>query len=244
MEQKPIEKLKPMTSGEKVWLTIKKFTQVRAAAYTVSAVAGLSAGHVAQNVERTMTGYDPVAHASLKKEMEKPPINDYEAHKREQAEKEKKGILDRARDWMAKIKNGVLNPKQFIENTEMYKTLKLQYLSILKFIDDISFLVPALLTFIMLGGFLTKTLSKLGGNPAEKEERKRIIAKINELVDASNGIYEKIQAQGVASLSLEEIEQTKAMLRAAAVALPEKEDLELVEDVTPKQTKRLDIELP
>jgi hypothetical protein len=97
----------------------------------------------------------------------------------------------------------------------------MKYLATLKFIDDVSFLAPALLMFVMLGGYLTRTLTKIVGTYEEQEEKNKVIDKINELVQNANSILEIIEQRGVESLSASQIKEIKAMLQDGAKALPD-----------------------
>ena len=84
------------------------------------------------------------------------------------------------------LKQVMTDPKQFIENTDTYQSVLEKYYNALKFIDDASFLIPAVLLFIMLGGCIDRRINRLQEDVVEAEERERLRSKINELVDVVN----------------------------------------------------------
>ncbi len=224
MEQ--IEKVEVLTKKQKMFLRLKNFLKIKTVAYTVSAAAGMGAGNATQNIERDITGYDPVVHQAAIEKSKEIATNDYENFKKENEAKEKKGTLEWAKDIFEKAKQGILNPKEFIKNTEMYRAMYLKYLSTLKFIDDAAFIVPALLMFIMLGGFLSRKMKEVGGDVVDKTEKELLRAKINELVEHANdmrGVVKELDATG---LSLKELEDIRNFLRDGAKALPDPDTLE------------------
>ena len=84
------------------------------------------------------------------------------------------------------LKQVMTDPKQFIENTETYQSVLEKYYNALKFIDDASFLIPAVLSFIMLGGYIGRKIGRIQADMVEAEERERLRSKINELIDVAN----------------------------------------------------------
>lgn len=217
MEQ-PIEKLEALTKKEKAILRLKNFMKIRVGSYLLSALAGAYTGHVVQEGERNITSYSPIKHEQLIKEMEKPK-NDYEEFQKKKIEKEKKGI----REWFSgikeKIKQNGLDPMKYIEDTETYKSILLKYYNTLKFIDDVSFLLPAILMFIMLGGYLTRKLTSMTGDVVAKKQNEEIIAKINELVDVANQIKVRLEIEGSEPLIELEINGIRYLLEASKEAL-------------------------
>ena len=53
-------------------------------------------------------------------------------------------------------------------------------------IDDASFLIPAVLLFIMLGGYINRRIGRIQDDVVEAQERERLRSKINELIDVAN----------------------------------------------------------
>jgi hypothetical protein len=218
-----VEKIQPLedkTQGEKMLRKIRNFLTVRAVAYGVGAVAGVGAGTLVQQGERDVTGYDPITHQAFVLGTNK-PVTDLESFKQEKKDKEKRSVKEWASDTLRSLKSKALNPKEAIQGTEMYREVMMKYLATLKFIDDVSFLAPALLMFVMLGGYLTRTLTKIVGTYEEQEEKNKVIDKINELVQNANSILEIIEQRGVESLSASQIKEIKAMLQDGAKALPD-----------------------
>ena len=154
------------------------------------------------------------------------PVDDYEKFKKEKDAREKKNILEWTKDIFKKAKQGVLNPKEFIQNTEMYKSIHLKYLSLLEFIDDASFAVPALLMFVMLGGFLRRKLTDISGDVVDKAEKKILADKINELVDTANNMLAAIEEFDGSSLSIEETQKIRLFLKDSVKMLPPPDTLE------------------
>jgi hypothetical protein len=207
-----IEKIPVYSSKERFIQKMKKFLNIKLIAYGVSGAIGAGTGLATQQLERGVSGYDPVSHQKLSDELTKKEHTSFDDFKKEKAEKEKQSIKEWSKDMLSKIKSRVLNPKEYIKSTDVYKTLQLRYLDTLKFIDDVSFIVPALLMFIMLGGYMSRKLTSMAEHKENKEEREAIIAKINELVDASNILLDRITSEGVESLTASEVAQLRTML--------------------------------
>lgn len=222
-----IENINPLTRQQKLVLRMKNFFKMKAIAYGTSAVVGAAAGTATQEVERTITGYDPVAHKALKAEIEKPKeVDDFGKYRQEKAEGKKRGILEWSKDMFSKMKRGVLNPSEFIQSLDMYKTIQLKYLDTLKFIDDVAFYAPALLMLIMLGGYLNRTLMRMQGNVVDQAEKKMIFDGLNKLIDAANEMSAKIEALGVDQLSPEELAEARQALEAFRVLLPNDDEID------------------
>ncbi len=219
-----IENLEALSKKEKLYLRLKNFMKIRVAAYSLSALAGVTTGHFAQETERNITGYSPVKHEQLIKEMEQPKT-DFDEFKKGKTEKEKHGIRGWFSDIKEKIKQNGLDPMRYIENTETYKSILLKYYNSLKFIDDVSFLLPAILMFIMLGGYVTRKLSSFSGDIVAKKQNEEIIAKINELVDSANQIKDRLINGGPESFTEEELNGVRNLLLESKEALPDETEI-------------------
>ena len=220
-----IEKLEMPSSSQKALIRLKAFLKRNLVAYGMSALAGLGTGKIIQDTERNITGYNPESHQKVKRETEDKKVNDYEDFIKSQQEKSKKGIMDWFKEKVDKVKKGLLNPKEYIQSTDMYKSLLLKYYDVLKFIDDASFMLPALLMFIMLGGYISRKLKEYQGDPVKKEEMRLIADKINELVEVANVIYNRGIENG--KLTEEDIKRAKGILYDAKDSLPNGDEVSL-----------------
>lgn len=219
--QTNIEAIKKLSGKEKFVLKAKNFLMTHAFAYGVSAAAAVGVGSISQKIERDITGYDPVAHEKIKEGIKNPPNADFDQFKKEKANQEKKGLKSWFTETYKKIKNGALHPKEFIQNTDTYKTIQLQYLSALSFIDDVSFFAPALLMFIMLGGYVVRKLETMQGDIILKKENEIVVAKINELVGVANILLDRVSKEGVETLTQEEVDQVRELLSIGKDSFPE-----------------------
>jgi hypothetical protein len=221
-----IEELNPLSKSEKLALRFKNFLKIRLTAYGIGAATAFGAGSATQSLERDVTGYDPKTHAELKAAKEVTKVDDFEKFKEEKKVEEKKSLLSWAKGIVDKVKSVAENPEAYIKGHDMYKEVQLKYMKMLEFIDDAAFIAPALLTFIMLGGFLSRKLDSLQGNTIDKEEKKMIRSKINELVEASNQMLSIINQKGIGSLSQEELNGVKELLNKTKDALPDPSEIE------------------
>ncbi len=222
MEQiKPVEKISP---ANKFLIKLKSLVTSKSIAYGASAAIGAVSGSALQEQSRTATGYDPISHATLKAELVSGKENGKEKSEfEEQKEVKKRAVLERFQSMIGKIKRA--DPREVIKNSETYKQLKDQFLDLVKYIDDASFWVPALFTFILLGGYLDRKISALQGDPVNKAEMMILREKINEIIGAVEDLQHKIEIGGVASLTPEEVEGLKYIVRRASSTLPEVDDL-------------------
>jgi hypothetical protein len=228
MEQ-PIEQLKPISVKEGYYLRFKEKIRRMTIAGTVAAATGLTVGHLIQKEERGITGYSPSKHAELIESMT-PKAGDlsFEEFRKAKKTKEKNGI----QGWFSNIKEKIQqkgeNPMKYIEDTETYKSILLKYYNSLKFIDDASFLLPAILMFIMLGSYISKKLKAFSGDVVAKKQNEEIIVKINELVLSANQIRERLESSGSESFSQEELEGVRALLLCASEALPNETEIDFI----------------
>ena len=155
---KSIEPLTPISKKEKLRITVGNFLKIKLAAYGMSAVAGIAGGNMIQDAERLVTGYNPTKHEELLKNTGAKKANDFEDFKKEEKVKKKLEIRKWFSDMRNKMKDAAVDPAKYIEGTDIYRNLLVKYYEVLKFIDDTTFLVPALLIFIMLGGYLSRKL--------------------------------------------------------------------------------------
>lgn len=229
MEQQPIEQLEVLSVREKFYLRFNKFVKTKAIAYTVAGAAGFAVGHTTQEGERNITGYSPAKHAELIKSItQKAGDLSFEEFKKTKEAKEKNDIQGWFSNVTEKIKQNGLSPMKYIENTDIYKSLLLKYFNLLKFIDDASFLLPAILMFIMLGSYVSKKLTTFSGDVVEKKQNEKIIAKINELVISANETKERIESLGLESFSQEGLEEVRVLLLSAKDALPNEQESDVI----------------
>lgn len=207
----PLEKLKPLTQREKLQKKLSNFLKVKLGAYGMAALVGIASGTYVQNVERGITGYNPAKHARLleKKKVESPDQG------------EPGDVMTWFERTYESLKKAASDPRNFIEDIGMYKTILEKYYVVLKLIDDVAFIAPALLIFIMLGGYLNRRLVGMQGDTIARAQNDRIISKVNELIVRSNALLKRIDEQGVNSLSPEEIEGVQRMLIGSREALPD-----------------------
>ncbi len=222
----PMEHVKLPTNREKMWLKLKSFLGVNIVAYTIGAAAGAGVGKVSQDWWREKTGYDPKAHAELEAEMEKSKTGDFETFKKEKEAKERQGILDRMKSVFEETKKGISNPTEYIKNTQMYKEMYLNFLKLAGGFDTAAFIMPGLLMFIMLGGYVSRKLTAWKGDVAQEENNARFAAKINELVDFANVTKGQME-QG--SITPELLQQAVLLLATAQQALPSPEEIETLD---------------
>ena len=79
-----------------------------------------------------------------------------------------------------------------------------------KFIDDAVFIFPAMLTFIMLGGYISRKLKDMQGDAIARKENQIMADKINELVDRMNDLYVAAETR---PLTAEEVSAARAILK-------------------------------
>lgn len=187
-----IEHLASLTRAQKLRLRLSRLVKVKIAAYCLSAVAGLAAGQAVQSIAREATGYDPVSHAQLlEKRAQKIALSS--TYRQEHV----------VGAWIhaayRSTKQAIANPQEFIEQTETYQSLLAKYYDTLKVIDKASFIAPALLIFIMLGAYLERSVSRIQGDVVDRAEMESLRSKINELVDAANGLSGHGDRQGRSS---------------------------------------------
>ena len=176
-----IEHLTPLSRAQKLRLRLSRTMKVKAAAYRLSAMAGLAAGQGIQHMERDVTGYDPVRHAQLlENRATKIALRD--------AYRQEHGVAAWFDAVYRSTKQIITNPQELVEQTEIYQSLLEKYYNTLKVIDQASFIAPALLLFIMLGGYLERRLNRIQDDVVDAVELERLRCKINELVDAANGV--------------------------------------------------------
>jgi hypothetical protein len=178
-----IEHLSPLTRTEKLRLRFVRALKVKTVAYGLSAVVAVAAGQAVQNIQRDVTGYDPLKREQLLQ--------------RKAQKLESRNVLAHTRDhqqhigaWLNAnyrlVRQAVNNPQELIENSDTYQSLLEKYYNTLKVIDDAAFLVPALLLFILLGGYLERKVKRGQDDVVSTAERERLRAKINEVIDAAN----------------------------------------------------------
>ncbi len=201
-----IEHYKQIPSSQKFLIKLKSFLKKRAIAYAISGAVGAGSGVAVQQIEREATGYDPGEHAAFLDKTKNAqinkntsPENDFSQFKKEQENKTKNTLQKWFKDTKEKLKALAKNPKDFVENTETFVEIKLKYLNVLKFIDDAAFLAPALLMFVMLGGYISRKLDAYGDDIVDKKEKQEIGKKLNELIDAVNGMREEIESGKIVS---------------------------------------------
>ena len=187
-----IEHLTLLTRREKLRLRLAHALKVKTAAYGLSAVVAGAGGLAVQNMEREVTGYHPL--------------------KREQLLQRKAERVDARKAWTQRdrpqqdvgawinanyrlVTQAFTNPKELIENSDTYQSLLEKYYNTLKVIDHASFLVPALLLFLMLGGYIERRLSESRDDVVGSEERERLRSKINEIIDAANRLNIRIDQE-------------------------------------------------
>jgi hypothetical protein len=189
-----IEHLAPLTRREKLRLRLANTLKVKIAAYGLGAVIAVAAGLTVQKMEREVTGYDPL--------------------KREQLLQRKANKIDSRNAWVQtgdlqrqdigawftahyrSMTQAITNPKEFIENSDTYQSLLEKYYNTLKVIDDASFLIPAVLLFIVLGGYIERKVKRSHDDVVGTEERERLRAKINEVIDAANRLNARVDQYG------------------------------------------------
>jgi hypothetical protein len=188
-----IEHLVPLTRTEKLRLRLANALKVKAAAYGLSALLAVAAGQAVQNVEREVTGYSPVKREQLLQKIAQ-KIEARNAWSQTDSRQQDIGAWLHAR--YRAVTQAINNPQELIENSDTYQSLLEQYYNTLKVIDDASFLVPALLLFILLGGFIERRVKRSQDDVVSKAERERLRAKINEVIDAANRLNTRVDQYG------------------------------------------------
>jgi hypothetical protein len=234
-----IKEVNPLTKREKMLLKLKNFLRLKTISYSIGAAVGVVGGQVAQNTYRDTTGYDPVKHGQLEKELRK-DVGNFEDFKKEKQEEREKGLGDWYKILKEKIEKNGMNPMEYIKDSKTYKEILLNFYKMQEVGDKVSFYAPALLIFIMLGGYINRKLTTLSGDPVRKEELRQITEKINELVGEANRMRELIESKGVESLTPEEFTQIRALLSGAHKFLPAPDE---IPDDTIVSKQKLDLEL-
>lgn len=187
-----IEHLALPTGTERLRLRFTRVIKVKVVSYFLSAIAGIAVGLWVQSIERGVTGYDPVKREQLlQRKADRIERNGWSENANARQEKGKGDIGTLLNSSYASLKQVMTDPKRFIENTETYQSLLERYYNALKFIDDASFLIPAVLCFIMLGGYIGRKMGRIQDDMLEAEERERLRSKINELIDVANLLAEE-----------------------------------------------------
>ncbi len=221
-----IEKLKPLSASGKFWIRTKAFLKRNTIAWGAGTVIGVGTGFTAQTIVRDRTGYDPIEHQQLKEEVNKIPKTDYEQFKRDQEQKRKVGLLKWYKDLLLKIKQSVQNPKEFIKSTDTFKQLRLKQLEMLEVIDDAVFYGPALFLSLLLGLYFSNKLKQETEDAVNKEEKRMLLEKLNEVIEVSNRLSEAIEVRGVDQLSPEELAEARQALEAFRVLLPNDDEID------------------
>ena len=186
-----IEHLTPLTRTEKLRLRFARALKVKTIAYGLSAVIGVAAGQAVQNIEREATGYHPLKREQLlQRKAEK--IDAWA--QRGDPQQQHIGAWLNANYRL--VTQAITNPKELIENSDTYQSLLEKYYNTLKVIDDASFLVPALLLFILLGGYIERRVNRSQDDVVGTEERERLRLKINEVIDAANQLNIRLGQHG------------------------------------------------
>jgi hypothetical protein len=181
---KTIEHLTPLTRTEKLRLRFAHALKVKTAAYGLSAVVAVAAGLAVQSVEREVTGYDPLKREQLlQRKAEKIASRNAWV---QTGDRRQQDIGAWFNAHYRLVTQAITNPQELIENSDTYESLLEKYYNTLKVIDDASFLVTALLLFLMLGGYIDRRVNRSQDDVVSAEERERLRSKINEVIDAAN----------------------------------------------------------
>ena len=190
-------------------------------AYSIAAAVGAVGGNYVQNFSREVTGYDPIKHEQFLKKKDtgqKTP--------KAEGEREFQDFSTWFNNTLESLKESALNPRNFIENTETYKTILEKYYAVLKMVDNVAFIAPALLIFIMLGGYINRKLISWSGDVVAKAQNEKIRRKINQMIDRSNELLRIIDERGANALSVEELDEVRRMLTESKECLPPPDELE------------------
>jgi len=186
---KTIEHLVPLTRTEKLRLRLSNALKVKATAYGISAFLALAAGQAVQNVEREVTGYSPLKREQLLQKIAQ-KTESRNAWSQTDSRQQDIGAWLQARYRV--VTQAINNPQELIENSDTYQSLLEKYYNTLKVIDDASFLVPALLLLILLGGSIERRIKRSQDDVIGKAETERLRAKINEVIDAANRLNTRV----------------------------------------------------
>jgi hypothetical protein len=185
-----VKPLAPLERTEKLRLRLAHAVKVKTIAYGLSAVVALAAGQAIRNVEREVTGYDPVKREQLLQRKAK-KIESRNALA-QQGDAQRYDIGTWLNVHYRSVTQAITNPKELIENSDSYQSLLEKYYNTLKVIDDASFIVPAFLLFIMLGGYIERKVNRSQDDVVGTEERERLRAKINEVIDVANRLNVRV----------------------------------------------------
>lgn len=210
-----------MTRREQARTRLLNFLKVKLGAYSIAAAVGAVGGNYVQNFSREVTGYDPIKHEQFLKKKDtgqKTP--------KAEGEREFQDFSTWFNNTLESLKESALNPRNFIENTETYKTILEKYYAVLKMVDNVAFIAPALLIFIMLGGYINRKLISWSGDVVAKAQNEKIRRKINQMIDRSNELLRIIDERGANALSVEELDEVRRMLTESKECLPPPDELE------------------
>jgi hypothetical protein len=182
-----IERLVSLTRTERLRLRLTSVIKAKVVSYLFSAIAGIAAGQCVQDIERGITGYDPFKRQQLlQRKADRIERSGWSENAKARQERGRQDVSTLLNVSYTSLKQVMTDPKQFVENTETYQSVLEKYYNALKFIDDASFLIPAVLLFFMLGGYVDRRVSRIRADMVEAEERERLRSKINELIDVAN----------------------------------------------------------
>ena len=189
-----IKHLAPLERTGKLRLRLAHAVKVKTVAYGLSALVAIAAGQAVQNIEREVTGYDPLKREQLLQRKAK-KIESRNASA-QQGDAQRYDIGAWLNVHYHSVTQAITNPKELIENSDSYQSLLEKYYNTLKVIDDASFVVPAFLLFIMLGGYIERRVNRSQDDVVGTEERERLRAKINEVIDVANRLNGRVDRYG------------------------------------------------
>lgn len=166
--------------------------------FILSGLISTFAGKGVQNLEREATGFDPNEYSELSLAKEK------------RVEKEKEYEYQ---NFFQKMFRKLRNPIKVVEDN--YEDLKFEYYKILNFIDNVSFILPAIIVFIPLARFVS---GKLKGDPVAKAINQKLVNHINYL-------NTQIEALKKNQLTKVELEKVRSILREAGSDLKEADEI-------------------
>ena len=222
----PIKNFELLSFAEKAKLKLINFLSIKLGTWGISGAVALGGGLATQSAVRIKYNYDQVEHALLKEEMEQPRTSTFEDFKKDRKEGTRKAISNLGKKLLSQGKEAVAHPKEYIKNTDMYKTLRLNYLNSFEVIDDASLFLPMILIYMALAGYINRKLAHIKGDVVIKEQFRQIAEKMNEIIDVFNPIADRIQSQGIESLSPEEVAEVRRLLKEIGSALPEGDELD------------------
>ena len=182
-----IEKLDQPTSRQRSLASIGRLLRAASMATSLAAGGGLAAGSLTQQYSREMTGFDPKAFQELTTSL------DVIKKKKTEDIDISKGSTSSLQSFIQSFKKGDGDFTKIFQNSESYLSMRLEWQKRLKSMDDASFAIPALYTFVTLLVYLTTNLLNRFEKLKVRKQHSEVREVINQMIDKLNKLSEEAE---------------------------------------------------